>query len=191
MNSARWGRAQGPTEALAAGSLAIYSLLPRAHGQTSRRWGRPRWMYHTSISTRTGGCSIISAQVSPPNSGLVAICTPAWRGGARTTSLPLPDRVKNEDSHEGQEMHALPQKEMLTLTASWWNLTSGGHRAASTTQRSARSSCLARNGSRLPTRQHRGAASLPQSLDFCILAGMPAETAVIVCVMEPHCFLDP
>jgi len=43
------------------------------------------------------------------------MCTPAWQGGARTTSLPSPDRVKNEDSHEGQEMHALPQKEMLTL----------------------------------------------------------------------------
>ena len=55
MKSARWGRAQGPTEPLAAGSLATCSLLPRAHGQTSRRWGRPRLMYHTSI-TRTGGC---------------------------------------------------------------------------------------------------------------------------------------
>jgi len=114
MNSARWGRAQGRTEPLAAGSLSTCSLLPRAHGQTSRRWSRPRLMYHTSI-TRTSGCSIISAQASPPTSGLVAICTPAWRGGARTTSLLLPDRVKNVDSHEGQEMHALPQKEMLTL----------------------------------------------------------------------------
>ena len=27
----------------------------------------------------------------------------------------LPDHVKNEDSHEGQEMRALPLKEMLTL----------------------------------------------------------------------------
>ena len=72
-------------------------------------------MYPTSISTRTGGCSIISAQASPPTSGLVAICTPAWRVGARITSLPLPDRVENEDSHNGQEMHALPQKEMLML----------------------------------------------------------------------------
>jgi len=117
MNSTRWGRAQGPTEPLAAGSVATFSLLPRAHGQTSRRWGRPRWMYHTSISTRTGGCSIILVQASPPTSGLVVICTPAWRGGARTTvtRLPLPDHVKNEDSHEGQEMHSLPQKEMLTL----------------------------------------------------------------------------
>jgi len=101
-------------EPLAAGSLATCSLLPRAHDQTSTRWGRPRLMYHTSI-TRTGGCSIISAQASPPTSGLVAICTPAWRGGARTTRLLLPDRVKNVDSHEGQEIHALPQKEMLTL----------------------------------------------------------------------------
>jgi len=58
---------------------------------------------------------IISAQASPPTSGLVAICTPAWRGGARTISLLLPDRVKNVDSHEGQEMHALHQQEMLTL----------------------------------------------------------------------------
>ena len=65
-------------------------------------------MYSASTSTRTGGCSIISAQASPPTSGFVAICTPAWRGAARTTSLPIPDRVKNEDSHEGQEMHALP-----------------------------------------------------------------------------------
>jgi len=65
--------------------------------------------------TRTGGCSIISAQASPLTSGLVAICTPAWREGARDTSLLLPDRVQNVDSHEGQEMHALPQKEMLTL----------------------------------------------------------------------------
>jgi len=72
-------------------------------------------MYHTSIFTRTGGCSIILAQASPPTSGLAVICTPAWRGGARFTRLPLPDRVKNEDSYEGQEMHALPQKEMLTL----------------------------------------------------------------------------
>ena len=72
-------------------------------------------MYSASISTRTGGCSIISAQASPLTSGLVAICTPALRGGAHTTSLPLPDRFKNDDSHEGQEMHALPQKEMLTL----------------------------------------------------------------------------
>jgi len=72
-------------------------------------------MYSASISTRTGGCSIILAQASPPTSGLVVKCTPAWRGGARTTSLPLPDRVKNEDSHKGQEMHTLPQKEMLTL----------------------------------------------------------------------------
>jgi len=72
-------------------------------------------MYLTSISTRTGGCTIILAQASPPTSGLVAICTPACRGGARTNSLPLPDCVKNEDSHEGQEMHALPLKEMLTL----------------------------------------------------------------------------
>jgi len=69
-------------------------------------------MYHTSISTRTGACSIISAQASPLTSGHVAICTPAWRGGARTTSLL---RVKNVNSHEGQEMHALPQKEMLPL----------------------------------------------------------------------------
>ena len=72
-------------------------------------------MYPTSISMRTGGCSIISAQASPPTSGLVAICTPAWRVGARITSLPLPDRVENEDSHERQEMPALPQKEILTL----------------------------------------------------------------------------
>jgi len=83
--------------------------------QTSRRWGRTRWMYRTSISTRTGGCSIILAQASPPTSGLVVIYTPAWRGGACTTSLLLPDRIKNVNSHEGQEMHALPQKEMLTL----------------------------------------------------------------------------
>ena len=72
-------------------------------------------MYRTSISTRTGGCSIILAQASPPTSGLVALCTLAWRGGVRDTSLLLPDSVKNVDSHEGQEMHALPQKEMLTL----------------------------------------------------------------------------
>ena len=72
-------------------------------------------MYRTSISTRTGGCSIILAQASPPFSGLVSICTPAWRGGTSTTSLLLPDRVKNVDSHEVQELHALPQKEMLTL----------------------------------------------------------------------------
>jgi len=72
-------------------------------------------LYHTSISTRTGGCSIISAQASPPTSGLVAICTPAWHGGACTTSLPLPDNVKNEDSHKGQVMHAFLQTEMLTL----------------------------------------------------------------------------
>jgi len=35
--------------------------------------------------------------------------------GSLTTSVPLPDRVKNEDCHEGQEMQALPQKVMLTL----------------------------------------------------------------------------
>ena len=92
-------------------SLATCSLLPRVHAQTSRRWSGSRWMYSTSTSTRTGGCSIISAQESPPTSGIVAICKPAWRGGARTTSLLLPDHVK----HERQEMHALPQKEMLTL----------------------------------------------------------------------------
>ena len=108
MNSVRWGRAQGPTEPLAAGSLATCSLLPRFHAQTSRRWSGSRWMYSANTSTRTGGCSIISAQASPPTSGFVAICTPAWRGAARTTRLPIPDRVKNEDSHEGQEMHALP-----------------------------------------------------------------------------------
>ena len=51
----------------------------------------------------------------PTNFRVVAICTPAWRGVARTTSLPLSDRVKNEDSHEGQKMHALPQKDMVTL----------------------------------------------------------------------------
>ena len=39
MSPARLGRAQGPTEPLAAGSLAPCSLLPRVYGQTSRRWG--------------------------------------------------------------------------------------------------------------------------------------------------------
>jgi len=28
----------------------------------------------------------------------------------------MPDDVKNVDSHEGQEVHPLPQKEMLTLS---------------------------------------------------------------------------
>jgi len=37
----------------------------------------------------------------------------------------------------------------------------------------------------------RGAASLPQFIDFCILADMPAEKVVAVCVMEPRRFLDP
>jgi len=37
----------------------------------------------------------------------------------------------------------------------------------------------------------RGTASLPRSIDFCILAGLPAETVVVVCVMEPRRFLDP
>ena len=184
MNSARWDRAQGPTEPLAAASLATCSLLPRAHGQTSRRWGRPQLMYSTSI-TRTGGCSIILAQASPPTSGLIAICTPAWRGGARTTSLLLPDRVKNVDSHEGQEMHALPQKEMLTLDS----LMVEPHiRRASSSEHDA---CSARNGSRLPTRLHCGAMSLRRCIDFCILADMPAETVVVVCVMDPRRFLDP
>ena len=102
-------------EMLAAGSLATCSLLPHAHGQTGRRWGRPRLIYRTSMSARTGSCSIISAQANPPTLGLVAICTPARCGGAHTNNLLLPDHVKNVDSHEGQEMHALPQKEMLAL----------------------------------------------------------------------------
>jgi len=145
-------------------------------------------IYQSCISTRTGGCSIISAQASPPTSGLVVICTPAWRGGTRTTNWLLPDPIKNMDSHEGQEMHALPQKEMLTfdslmvephirrasssehdaaiskvimLGEEWEppHYKAAGdrmgtfvpHVVASTTQRSARSSCSARNGNRLPT----------------------------------------
>jgi len=40
-------------------------------------------------------------------------------------------------------------------------------------------------------RLHRGAVSLPRSIDFCILAGMPAETVVVVCVMERRSFLNP
>jgi len=40
-------------------------------------------------------------------------------------------------------------------------------------------------------RLHRGAVSLPRSIDFHILAGMPAETVVVVCVMEPSHFLNP
>ena len=83
------------------------------------------------------------------------------------------------------------KKKCCRLTASWWNLTSGRHQAASTTQRSARPSCSARNGSRLPARLHREAVSLPRSIVFCILAGMPAETVVVVCIMEPRRFLDP
>ena len=39
-------------------------------------------------------------------------------------------------------------------------------------------------------RLYRGAAS-PQSKDLCILAGMPVETVVVVCVMEPCLYLDP
>ena len=185
MNSTRWGRAQGPTEPLAAGSFATYSLLPRA--QTSRRWGRPRWMYHTSISTRTGGCSIISAQASPPTSGLVAICTPAWRGGARTASLPLPDSVKNEDSHEEQEMHALPQKEMLTLDSS---MVEPHIRRASSSEHDTAISKVIMLGKEWEPPPYK-VALWTASLHFCILAGMPAETVEVVCVMEPRCFLDP
>jgi hypothetical protein len=40
-------------------------------------------------------------------------------------------------------------------------------------------------------RLHREVASLPRSIDFYILAGMPAETVVVVCVIEPRRFLDP
>jgi len=42
-----------------------------------------------------------------------------------------------------------------------------------------------------PYKADCGAVSLPQSIDFCILAGMPAEIVVVVCVMEPCCFLNP
>jgi len=219
MNSARWGRAQGPTEPLVAGSLATCSLLPCVHAQTSKTWGGPRWMYPTSISTRTVGCSIISAQASPPTSGLVAICTSAWRGGALTTSLSLPDRVKNEDSHEGQEMHVLPQKEMLTLDSPRVEphirrASSSGHdaaiskvimlgkewepspynaalwsRVACPIHRLVHFCWHARgNGS---GRLHHGAVSLPRPiLPFvicCVSAGTSVETAVVVCVVEPHC----
>jgi len=189
MNSARWGRAQGPTEPLATGSLATCSLLPRAHGQTSRRWGRPRLMYHTSI-TRTGGCSIISAQASPPTSGLVAICTPAWRGGARTTSLPLPDRVKNEDSHEGQEMHALPQKEMLTLDS----LMVEPHiRRASSSEHDAAIVKVIMLGKEweLPPYKAASWSRVASPIHRLLHSCWHACGKVVVCVMESRRFLDP
>ena len=137
MNSVRWGRDQGPTEPLAAGSVATCSLLPRVHARTNRRLSGSRWMYSASTSTRTGGCSFISAQATPPPSGFVVICTPAWRGAARTTRFPLPDRVKNEDSHEGQEMYTLPQKDMMTLD----NLMGEPHIRRASNRRTSSSKC--------------------------------------------------
>jgi len=103
MDSTRWGRAHGPTQPLAAGSLATCSLLPRVHGPTSRRWGRPRLVYRSSTSARVGGCSNISAPASPLNSRLVGI------GNG------MLDHVKRVENHEGQKVHALHQKGMLTL----------------------------------------------------------------------------
>jgi len=128
--------------------------------------------------------------------------------------LLLPDPVKNVDSHEGQEMHALPQKEMLTLDS----LMVEPHiRRASNSEHNAgigkvimlseewEPSPYKAVGDRMATfvphvvasttcwhvsgngsgHLHRGAVS-PRSIDFCILTGMFAETVVVVCVMEPH-----
>ena len=150
-------------------------------------------MYHTSISTRRGGWSIMSAQASPPTSGLVTMRTPAWRGGDRTTSLPLPDRVKNEDSHEGQEMHALPQKEMLTLESL---LVEPHIRRASSSEHDAAIGKVIMLGKEWEPPPYKAAswsrvASPIHRLLHSSWHVRPAETVVVVCVMEPCRSLNP
>jgi len=96
-------------------------------------------------------------------------------------------------------MHTLPQKEMLTLDSLMGEPhINGGIEQEGIEQQVRRSDQQGHHARQLIGAASlqggivvRGAASLPRSIDFCILTGWPAETVVVVCVMEPRRFLDP
>jgi len=88
-------------------------------------------------------------------------------------------------------MHALPQKEMLTLDSL---MVEPDIRRASSSKHDAAISKVIMMGKEWEPSPYKAALCsrvAPRSIDFCILAGMPAETVVVVCVMEPRRFLDP